>query len=153
MANNAKKDGKILGIVAKVMAMFELGEEGKVGAVYNRLVKNWERELTVHEHSKKSAQFSYESAMLKANDVLVEKTEAIDEIWNSITPDKASEVRNTAFEDFQSSFEARLDRALRAIDDATDSIEVIEAAHKASSEAADAQIDMIKARIAKAING
>jgi hypothetical protein len=138
---------KTTGILAEVMAFLNLGEEGKLGSFYNRLEKNLQRSIQGQKKVVESLQFNLGVEVDKLNDKLEDANQAVQDAWRAISPD---DVATNAMQDsFVVTYLSNVERAEKAAVAIEQSIEEVTKNYNTRIEAAETQIELLTARIAK----
>jgi hypothetical protein len=138
------------GIVAKIMATFKLGEEGKIGNFFGKLEKDFNREITAINHNLSALEFSYNRDIADLEEKLEDAIENVEAAWLNVTPEQ---VATNALQDaFKSKYLNDIRYAEDFVKDLQDRIKNVYDAYQKEKDELEEQIEKYKARIEKLNN-
>ena len=135
------------GIVAKIMAMLKLGEEGKIGSFFSRLETDFNRQIKAIRHNITAAQFEYEQQIEHLKERLQDAEAAVEDAWMNI---KAEDVTTNAAQDvFKHSYLEKIADAEHNVERIKQQLEDAKDEHKEQLDDLNEQISKYEARLAK----
>lgn len=138
---------KTSGIVAKIMTILNLGEEGKVGSFFNGLEKHYTSHISKLEHNLKSLEFKYNSDVDNLNDCLADAVEDLENSWLYVDLEKIQTREDQ--KNYINEYNTNISRATAIVEGLEDDLEKLEKSHNTSIEDINNQITEYKARLAK----
>lgn len=97
--------GKKLAIVEQIVNFLKLGDEGKLGSFFERVVKKLEKSISLHKKNIENLKFNSKNAVDTLNDQLADAKEELETTYLNVQPD---DVANNAKQ--ESFLETYLDR-------------------------------------------
>lgn len=143
---NATESGK-LGIVAKIMKILKLDEEGKVGKFFAKEVKKCETAIRDLKNNRAAYVNIHTSTLEKLNDRLEDAKEQVESAYQAVTIEDIP--NNEAMESFSSRYWANVTKAENRLASIEEEIKAAKEANEKQLKEEDAQIAKYEARIAR----
>jgi DNA repair exonuclease SbcCD ATPase subunit len=138
---------KTSGIVAKIMTILNLGEEGKVGSFFNGLEKHYTSSITELEHNLQSLELRYASDSNKLQDSLTDAKEDLENAWLQVDVEKIQTREDQR--NYIKVYNNNISRATAVVEGLEDDLEKLDKSHNTAIEDINNQITEYKARLAK----
>lgn len=138
---------KTSGIVAKIMAIQNLGEEGKVGSFFYGLEKHYNSNISKLEHNLTSYKFKYDSEVDAIQDRLADAKEDLENAWLNIDLEKIQTREDQ--KEYINEYNNSISRAIAVIEGLEDELEKLEKSYKETVETTESQIYEYKSRLEK----
>lgn len=135
------------GIIARVMERLQITDQGKVGYIYGRLKTSFERDIVKLEANLRTLKINHDTEILKIKDSVEEAEMNLVDVWESVTPDTASEIKPTGFEAFKDDFMRKLASCEHTLDSAESKMEKANESYKEQKTAIGDQIKTLKSHI------
>ena len=138
---------KTSGIVAKIMAIQNLGEEGKVGSFFCGLEKHYNSNISKLEHNQKSLEFKYASDVDNLNDRLADAKEDLENAWLAVDIEKIQTREDQKH--YISVYNHNISRATAVVEGLEDGLENLKKSHESDIIDIQNQISEYTARLNK----
>ena len=135
------------GIVAKIMAVLKLGEEGKIGSFFSKLESDFSREIKAIKHNLAGLEFEHEQQLEKLNEQLEDAQKAVEDAWMNVTADNVA--TNAAQESFKQYYLLEIALAENRVKDVEREIKDAKGEYKERVEDLNDQISKYEARLAR----
>lgn len=132
-------------IVEKIVNFLKLGEEGKLGSFFERVVKNLNKNIALHEKNIENLKFNSKNAMDGLADQLADAKEELTNVYLNVQPDDVA--TNAKQEDFLDEYLNRIEAAELAVSRIEEKITSEKDRTADRIKEAQVQITELKARI------
>lgn len=150
MAKEATTEQK-LGIVALILKVLKLDDEGKIGKFFAKEVKKAETAIRDLKNNLTAVNNVYQSDVEKLNDRLEDAKEAVDAAYQAVTPDDVP--NNEKAERFSDNYWYKVERAEDTVEGILQEIKDLAEAHEDEVKDIEEQIARYQARITKISQG
>ncbi len=137
-------------IVEKIVNFLKLGEEGKLGSFFERVVKNLNKNIALHEKNIENLKFNSKNALDALADQLADAKEELTNVYLNVQPDDVA--TNAKQEDFLDEYLNRIEAAELAVSRIEEKITAEKDRPADSVKEAQVQITELKARIENITN-
>jgi len=137
-------------IVEKIVNFLKLGEEGKLGSFFERVVKNLNKNIALHEKNIENLKFNSKNALDALADQLADAKEELTNVYLNVQPDDVA--TNAKQEDFLDEYLNRIEAAELAVSRIEEKITAEKDRTADSVKEAQVQITELKARIENITN-
>jgi len=134
-------------IVARVLSILNITEEGKIGHFYDRVANYLNRNIKALEHNEKSLKFSYDADISAINEQIEDTEDAVEAAYNNVVIDRIS--NNKEQDSFMETYLREIDRAEAALKALQTRKKSIEDTYQASLKDSQAQVKEYKRRLDK----
>jgi archaellum component FlaC len=136
-----------VGIVAKVLALLKVGDEGKISSFYSKLESDFTREIKAIKHNIAGTKLEYDNYAQTLAEQLEDYTAAVEDAWLNITADQVA--TNALQESFKSSYLRQIANAEAKVQSIEESIKDAKEEYEATMKDLNDQISKYEARLAK----
>ena len=134
-----------LPIVKRIMIALNLGDEGRVGHFFNRIIKKAERQITALESNKDVLKLEYKNDMIDIDERIEDAEINLESTYS--TPDITRLTTNADQDAYEEVYLNRIERAEDTLESVKLEKERLQTSHKESLENLDTQIGAYKKRI------
>lgn len=138
---------KTSGIVAKIMTILNLGEEGKVGSFFNGLEKHYSSNISRLEHNSKSLEFKYQSDVDNLLDRLADAKEDLENAWLHVDLEKIQTREDQ--KNYINEYNSNISRATAVVENLENDLEKLEKSHKEAIADIENQIAEYQSRLSR----
>lgn len=135
------------GIVAKVMALLKLGEEGKIGSFFNKLESDFSRQIKALKHNISGLEFQFEQQLEQLNQQLEDAEQAVEDAWMNVTAENVA--TNAAQDRFKDDYLHAINYAESNVEGIKNEIKRITERHESQLKDYNDQIAKYEARLAR----
>lgn len=135
------------GIVAKVMALLKLGEEGKIGSFFNKLESDFSRQVKAIKHNISGLEFQFEQELEQLKQQLEDAEQAVEDAWMNVTADNVA--TNAAQDSYKHEYLHNIERAENHVEEINAQIRRITERHERQLKDYNDQIAKYEARLAR----
>lgn len=136
-----------LAIVARIMKVLKLDEEGKIGKFFTKEIKKFETAIRHLNNNISALKNVYQAAVDKLNEKLEDAREAVENAYDAVTTEDLA--TNDAMSNFSDRYWAKVTRAEDAVNALVKQAEKDAEAHEKALKEIQDQITKYETRIAK----
>ena len=148
--NNVEANNKF-GITRRVLAFFNIGDDGKVDNFFIGLEKECKSEIARRKQNIGSLKFEQESALSTLTDDLEDAKLALDNAWLNVNPETVGSTRESQ-KAYRAQYIAGIERATADVEEIGKSIEVAKDSYDDRIEVLEKEIKELTYRIEKINN-
>jgi len=145
--NNVEANNKF-GITRRVLAFFNIGDDGKVDSFFIGLEKECKSEIARRKQNIGSLEFEQESTLANLNDDLEDAKLALENAWLNVNPETVGSTRESQ-KAYRAQYIAGIDRATATVEEIEDSIKDVISNYDKKIEKLEKEIKELNYRIEK----
>ena len=135
--------------VTAIMALFNLGDEGKFVSFFSRLERDFNRAIEQLKINLNILKSQHDQEMTELKEQLEDAVQSVEDAWLNVKPEQIA--TNALQESFKESYLAAIERAEDEVERIEERIEKVKDRYKEDREAINKQIKAYEARINKLI--
>lgn len=145
--NNTEVKSKF-NITRRVLAFFNVGDDGKVDSFFIGLEKELKSEISRRQHNIGSLNFEHDALISRLNDNLEDAKLTLDNAWLNVNPEVIGSTRESQ-KSYRAQYLAGIEKATQEVEDLQDSIEKANKQHTEKLETLEKEIKELSYRIEK----
>jgi sugar-specific transcriptional regulator TrmB len=147
MEKNQETTGTKFKFIAAIMALFNLGDEGKFISFFSRLERDFNRSIEQLKINLSILKSTHDQRMTELRENLEDANQAVEDAWLNVNPEQIA--TNAMQEAYKTTYLEAIERAEEQAEIVESKIRDAEASYKASRDDIQKQIKAYEARIAK----